>query len=313
MSEGGSSHRGRRSVLGAIAGSAAGLSGIAGCLSGRERIQVLAATSLTVALEEQIGPAFESETGIRVDGEYHGTNALTRMVEEGRIHPDVVIGVDPGLVRDRLSPDRIGWDVEFATNELVIVYALDTELGTRLEAGDRWYEVLRDADAGAVGIGDPDRSPLGYRALHLFELAEREHDVPGFLETMTERVRVDGGDGQLLGGVDAGARACAIAYRNMAADRGLPSLSLPDVYSFGNPAYEDEYARATHTTSTGRTIPGSPVVYNATVPTGADAVEIGERFVSFLLERTALLEEAGFRVPAPIPRRYGAVPEGIVP
>ncbi|RQG93866.1 extracellular solute-binding protein [Natrarchaeobius chitinivorans] len=301
----------RRSFLAASATVSGGLVGVAGCLATAGRVRVLAATSLTVALEERLGPAFESATGIRFDGEYHGTNAILRMIEEGRAHPDVIVGVDVSLLRDRLYPDFVDWDVEFATNEMVIAYAADTELGARLESDEPWYDVLADAEEGAIGISDPDRSPVGYRALQLFELAEREHDLEGFYDATVERVQVDAGEGQVLGGVDAGTRSCAVVYRNMAADRDLPVRELPDAYNFGDP--DTEYARASYTTTEGRTIAGSPIVYNASVRNGADGEDGGERFVSHLLENPDGLEKSGLRTPTPLPRGHGDVPGRVLP
>ncbi|RQH00007.1 extracellular solute-binding protein [Natrarchaeobius oligotrophus] len=298
----------RRSLLVAASGAVAGAVGASGCLASADRIQVLAAASLAVALEEHLGPDFEAEHGVRFDGEYHGTNAILQMVETERKRPDVVLGVDVALLRERLYPDHANWDVEFASNEVGVVYEPSTELGTRLEAGEPWYDVLSDAEKGAVGIGDPDRSPVGYRAVHLFELAERGHEIEGFRETMVDRASVDGGDGQLLGGVEAGNRACAICYRSMAVDRDLPFYRLSDGYNFGNPERASEYERASYTTADGHVVHGSPVVYNGTVLSHADRPAEAERFVSFLLERTAPFEHCGLRVPDELPRTRGRVP-----
>ncbi|EMA46901.1 extracellular solute-binding protein [Halobiforma nitratireducens] len=299
----------RRSFL----STAAAVGGVttAGCLAGEDRISVLAAGSLAVALEERVGPAFESAVGVRFDGEYHGTNALLRMVESGRSRPDVVIGVDVSLLRERLYPDHTRWDVEFATNELGIAYAPETDLGRRLEADndEPWYDVFADAPAGSIGITDPDQSPLGYRALQLFELAEHEHSLDGFVETMADRTVVDAREGQLLGGLEAGSRAFALVYRNMAADRELPFYRLPDAYNFSDPDRAASYERASYVTDDGHAVTGSAVVYNAAVPETAADPDGAKQFVATLLERPSLLEESGLRVPDALPRTYGEPPE----
>lgn len=301
---------GRRTFLAAVTGTV-GFAGVVGLSTPTERIRVLAAASLTAALEDRLGPAFESETGVRVDGAYRGTNAILRLVERGDERPDVVLGADVSLLRDRLVPDRATWDVEFATNDVGVAYELATDLGSRLAAGEPWYEVFAAADDGAIGISDPDQNPLGYRALHLFELAERHHELAGFRDRMASTVGVDGQEGQLLGGVEAGNRACAVVYRNMATDRGLPFLSLPPAYNFADPAHEDTYATATYATADGQTVAGSLVSYDATVPRDAPDPENAEQFVAFLCERPALLEAAGLRTPASFPRPWRDVPEVI--
>ncbi len=297
----------RRSVLAAATG-VVGLAGSASLLAGRDRIRVLAAASLAAALEDRIGPAFEAATDVRVDGEYLGTNAILRLIERGDTLPDVVIGADVSLVRDRLVPEHARVGLEFATNEVGIAYDPETEFGSRLAADEPWHEVLTAADAGAIGIADPDQNPLGYRAVHLFELAEREHDRPGFREAMLERAAVDGQEGQLLGGLEAGNRACAISYRNMAVDRDLPFYALPATYNFADPAFEDTYASASYTTADGQTVTGSLVSYVATAPDRATEHEDGGRFAAFLGERPSLLEDAGLAVPESLPRTSGDSP-----
>ncbi|AXR81779.1 extracellular solute-binding protein [Natrarchaeobaculum sulfurireducens] len=302
----------RRSVLAAAAG-VVGLAGSASLLAGRDRIRVLAAGSLAAALEDRIGPAFEAATDVRVDGEYLGTNAILRLIERGDTLPDVVIGADVSLVRDRLVPEHARFDLEFATNEVGIAYDPETDVGSRLAADEPWHEVLAAADAGAIGISDPDQNPLGYRAVHLFELAEREHDRSGFRDVMLERSSVDGQEGQLLGGLEAGNRACAISYRNMAADRDLPFYALPTTYNFADPAFEDVYATASYTTADGQTVTGSLVSYTATVLDRATEPENGQRFVAFLGKQPSLLEGAGLEVPESLPRPSGDFPEVIQP
>lgn len=304
---------GRRAFLAAAGATTAAIVGTAGCLGGADRVRVLAAGSLAVALEEAVGPAFESETDVGYEGEYHGSNAAMRMIEEGTKHPDVVVSADVELLRERLYPEETDWDVEFAANEVGIAYQPETTLGDRLAAGEPWYDVVADADAGEVAISDPDLDPLGYRAVHLFELAERRHGLEGFREAMLERAYREPDESQLLTGVEAGNRACAVAYRNMAVDRDLPFLALSDAYNFADPNRADEYATATYTTDDGYETAGRPAVYNATVRADADDPDAGREFVSFLLEDPTLLEERGLRVGDALPRSNGDVPEGIEP
>lgn len=312
---GGTTSRSRRAVLAATGGLTAGVAGLGGCLAGTDGVRVLAAGSLAGAFENGVGAAFESEVDLRYEGEYYGTNALLRLVEEGTKHPDVVIGADVDLLRERLYPDRADWDVEFAANSVVLVYAPETALGARLDAGEPWYEVLLEADDGAIAIGDPDLDPLGYRALLMFELAADEHGLDGFRDAMAETASREPDEPQLLAGVEGGDRACAVAYHNMATERNVAVRELPDAYNFGNPAYADRYATATYTTDDGHAVAGSPVVYNAAVPTDADDPAAGREFVSFLLENGDLLADHGLRVDdsLPLPRVHGDPPAVIDP
>ena len=276
-------------------------------------MSLLSAGSLARTFEEHVGPAFESETGIRLRGEYHGSNALLRMIEDRTKAPDVVVSADATLLRDRLYGDETDWDVEFATNSLGIGYDTRTPPGRRLDAGDPWYEVAPDADAGAVAIADPDLDPLGYRAVQAFELAGRVHDRPGLRETLLDLAYREPKEPKLLTGVTTGSRAAAVVYRNMAVDHGIGFTEFPSAYNFAEPDRAAQYATATYTTDDGYTAVGRPIVYNVTVRDGADAPVAGRRLVEFLVDNSDRLTAAGLSVAGPLPRAVGAAPEAIDP
>lgn len=306
----GASASSRRAVLAATGGLTAGAIGTAGCLGSADGVRVLAAGSLVTPLEDGIGPAFESETGSRYEGEYYGTNALLRLVEDGTKQPDVVIGADVALLRERLYPDHADWDAAFAANEVVIAYAPETDLGSRLAAGEPWYEVLGSVPAART---DPALDPLGYRTVQLFQLAESHYGVDGLAAALREHVRVAAREAHLLAGVERGRYEAAVCYENMAAGRDLPSVDLPAALDFSDPARADRYARASYDPADGPPIPGRPVAYAATVPTAADHSAAGRRFVTFLCERPDLLREWGLSVPSRLPAGHGAVPDGMLP
>lgn len=286
---------------------------VAGCLGSDDAVNVLSAGSLATTFEEYVGPAFREETGLEVHGEYYGTNAAIRMVEDGTKHPDVVVSADATLLRDRLYGDGTDWDLEFATNSVGLAYDEGTEFGERLEGGEPWYELARETGEGDLAISDPDLDPLGYRAIQAFELAEAEYGLEGFREDLAERVYVEPEEPQLLTGVEAGTRVAAIAYRNMAVDHGIAYQEFPAAYNFAEPELADHYGTAGYTTDEGYTAEGRPVVYNATVLESADNPEGGRNLVEFLAENGTILEDAGLTVPEAIPRSHGAVPEGIDP
>lgn len=289
----------RREFLTALAGTtpaAAATVSVSGCL-GSEGVSVLSAGSLAVTLDEGIGPAFERETGIQYSGEYYGSNAVMRMVEDGQKNPDVVVSADAGLLRRRLYDEHTDWDAVFASNSVGIAYNPRTALGGRLESDESWYDVLRDADEGEVAISDPDLDPLGYRAVQLFELAGEKHGIDGFRDEMLSKTYKEPEEPQLLTGVRSGSRAAAVVYENMAVDHDLPFHELPDDLNFSDPDHADDYAAASYTTDDGMTIEGAPVLYNITVLEGADRPDAGTEFVNYVLGNRETLAEDGLSLP----------------
>ena len=306
---------GRRAVLKATP---AVVGGLAGCLtpltaSGMNSVSLLAAGSLARTVEDHVGPAFERQTGMAVYGEYYGSNALMRLVEDGTEYPDVVVSADATLLRDRLYGEFTDWDVEFAANSLGVGYQEGTAFGRALDGGEPWYEAALDAEPGAVAIADPDLDPLGYRAVQAFELAAAEHGLGGFRDAMLDRVYEEPEEPQLLAGVETGSRAAALAYRNMALDRGMPFLEFPAAYNFSRVGLADHYATVTYTTDRGYTARGRPILYSATVLDGADNPDAGRRLVQFLLDNPAILVEAGLTVTEGLPQAVGEVPEAVAP
>ncbi|MFP4174819.1 MAG: extracellular solute-binding protein [Halobacteriales archaeon] len=299
----------RREFVRALAGAGAtGTVAASGCLSSGG-VTVLSAGSLAVVLDEGVGPAFEDDTGTAYSGEYYGSTAVMRMVQEGQKSPAVVVSADAGLLRERLYDEYADWDVVFASNSVGIAYNEDTRVGERLEDGDTWYEVLRDADKGEVAISDPDLDPLGYRAVQMFELAEEKYGLDGFKDGMLAKVYKEPQEAQLLAGVRSGTRSAAIAYGNMAVDHGIPFLELPDDINFSDPELTDKYAEATYTMEDGTTVEGSPVLYNATILKDSKRRDAGTAFVSFLLDSDETLADNGLTIVDP--RYNGDVPEEV--
>lgn len=285
---------------------------VSGCLSGsNESVSVLAAGSLARTFEDHIGPAFEDNVGIAVHGEYYGANAVMRMVEDRTKHPDVIVSADATLLRDRLYGSFTEWDVEFASNSLGIGYNEETEFGRALDDDKPWFELALEANEGDIAIGDPDLDPLGYRAVQAFELAERHHGLAGFREAMMDLVYEEPEEPQMMAGVESGARAASIVYRNMAVDHEMPFSEFPVEYNFAAPELADHYATAEYRTDEGYTAVGRPILYNATVNDGADEPDAGLQLVQFLIDNPRLLERAGLTVGEALPRPAGDVPEEI--
>jgi molybdate/tungstate transport system substrate-binding protein len=285
---------------------------MAGCFNmSSEVVRVLAAGSLAHTFDDHIGPAFENHTDISVHGEFYGSTAIMRMVEDRTQHPDVIVSADAALLRERLYDEFTDWDIEFATNSLGIGYNKETAFGQALDRGEPWYEVVRELNEDDLAIGDPDLDPLGYRAVQAFELAKREHDIDGFRERMMDLVYMEPEEPQMLAGVETGNRAGAIVYQNMAVDHDMSFFEFPDAYDFSNPELADHYATVTYTTDEGYTAPGRPVLYNATVKGSADNPSAGHTLVQFLVNTPKILEQAGLAVTENLPRPQGNVPEGI--
>jgi molybdate/tungstate transport system substrate-binding protein len=265
-------------------------------------VAILSAGSLQHALEKGLKPAVD--VSVRVES--HGSATVARMVAEGQRDPDIVTVADTALFEGVLSP---AWYSVFASNAVVLAYNPDTAGGERIAAAgpDRWYEPLV---AGSVDLGrtDPDQDPLGYRALFALELAARYYDdAPALHRKIPEREQVYP-ETALISQFETGAVDAALAYRNMAVERGYEYVELPDQIDLSNPEYaEDWYATVAYELPTGQVVRGDTIGYGATIRTSSDAA----RSVFDAMTTGAYLEESGFLLGEGFPRYEGDVPDAV--
>jgi molybdate/tungstate transport system substrate-binding protein len=288
------------------------LGGLAGCASvgsgagggpreGTASVSLLAAGSLNNALENGLRPAVTP----RVETEAHGSARVARLVAEGQKDPDIVSVADVALFDAPLSPD---WYAEFATNSVVVAYNPDTDGGRRLAAAgrDRWYEPLVDGEV-ALGRTDPDLDPLGYRALFTLELATDYYGTAVNLREAVPRRTQIYPETQLVSQFETGSIDAAIAYRNMAVERGYEYVALPPEIDLSDPAHADAYATTSYRLPDGTVVRGGPVSYAATIRHRSPAVDaVFDEHIT-----GPYLREFGFGVPDRYPTFTGNAPDDV--
>ena len=223
--------------------------------------------------------------------EAHGSATVRRMIVNDMRDPDAVALADPllfvGISRRATM---------FATNALVLAYDPSSAFAPELKQD--WTAAVQDEDV-RLGRTDPQADPLGYRTVLALRLAERLYDVDARLVLENALIFPETG---LMNVVEGGAIDAAFTYRNMAVQRDLPHVPLPDEVNFSNPDYADSY-RSVSWNLGGRVIRGAPIQYGATALTPT-----GEQWTENLVTATELLRENGFVVPPGYPIRDRVVP-----
>lgn len=303
----------RRSVLTGMAvagGLLAGCSGLAGRINPSRRsdrgdqatVSVLAAGSLQNALENGLIPAAD----VPVQIETHGSATVARLIAEGKRDPDIVSVADTALFDQPLSPS---WYSVFTSNAVVIAYNPNTEGGQRLaDAGTaNWYEPMVNGNVD-IGRTDPDQDPLGYRALFMLELASRYYDdAPDLTQHILKRNQIYP-ETALVSQFETGSIDAAIAYRNMATERGYEYIDLPNQIDLSDPRYAEEwYSTVSYTLLSGKVIRGGLISYGSTIRHMSDAV----RTVFSVHTTGDYLEEHGFVLREQFPTYKGSVPQRV--
>ena len=231
--------------------------------------------------------------------------------------PDVIGLADDALFPALLMPAATSWFASFGGNAMVVAYA-PAARGLPLTAAN-WPAVLRGAGVRAAR-GDPALDPGGYRALMLFQLAERHYARPGLADSLERAVTVlPAGGASPYDRLRGGDLDYLITYRSSASAAGLMWLDLPAKIDLSAEAHADDYAKASvRLTLPGGgaplTLRGRPIRYGVTIMRQARHPEEARRFVALLLSPRgdALLQSFGFSSGPPA-RMSGDAPSGLLP
>ena len=161
---------------------------ITGCRTSSEKeIIVFHAGSLAVPLNLLADEYEEANPGTNVLLEAAGSLVCARKITELAKPCDIMASADYQIIDEMLIPEYAGWNLGFATNEIVIAYT-DRSEAAELINNDNWTEILMRDDI-IYGRSDPDADPCGYRTLLTLKLAEKYYNRPGLQESFSNKDR----------------------------------------------------------------------------------------------------------------------------
>lgn len=278
----------RRALRTATVASAAAVLLAAGCRRlGRvnEPVDVVYAASLTAAMEQGIGPAFEQVRGRGYRGVARGSTAGAHQIRDGVLTADVYLTADPGTLSGLGTQDP-GWGVAFATGELALGYRRGGRFAPALDSASRglvrWWRVL-ERPGFRFGRTDPALDPKGYRTLWLFRLAGRYYGVPELADSLAGGERQVFPEDQLGARVETGQLDAGVFYLSEAKAQGLAVVRLPPAVNLGDPACDSLYRTVVYRGPDSTLYRGGPILYAGTVPKNAPDPAAGRAFLAFLL------------------------------
>ena len=260
--------------------------------AGAGQLVVFNAGSLTQPLRAALD-TLAARQGFTIAQEPAGSLETARKLTElGRI-PDIIALADYEVFPSVLMPTYVSWYARFARNRMVLAYT-DKSRGAREITPENWWRIATRPDV-EVGRSDPDVDPAGYRALMVWQLAERHYGQPGLvkrLEVRSGRRNVRPKSADLVALLQANELDYAWEYESVAVQAGLRFVRLPAAIDLGSPADSAEYAHAVVRVA-GRsggdtlTLRGEPIVYALSIPIGAPHPELAARVVAWLLSPEA--------------------------
>ena len=149
-----------------------------------EEITILHAGSLSVPFKE-ISEAFMKEyPKYRVLHESAGSRDTARKVTDLGRKVEIVASADYTVIEELMMPDYTDWYINFATNEMVIMYTENSKRSDEITQ-DNWYEILLDSSV-EYGHSEPNADPCGYRSQLVWQLAENHYNIEGLYEKLQD-------------------------------------------------------------------------------------------------------------------------------
>jgi len=245
--------------------------------------------------------------------------AARKLTDLGKV-ADVVAVADYSVIPKLLIPRHASWYALFARSAMVLAYTPESAGAAEITA-DNWWRILLRPNVRS-GHSDPSLDPAGYRALMVFQLAERHYRQPGLAARLRAAVPpryVRPKSADLVALLQAGELDFAWEYEAVARIHGFRFVQLPPEVNLGDPALAESYSAAVVRVpgarrESGDTVEfrGEPIVYALTIPTSAPHRETGAAFVRFIFspEGQAILKANGFTV-LERPVWGGTVPMGV--
>jgi molybdate/tungstate transport system substrate-binding protein len=262
--------------------------------------------------------SFAGHNGLRIEHESGGSLELARRLTELDQQPDLLALADVEVFPALLVPAHADWYLTFARNRMVLAYTERSRGAAGLDART-WRRVLLSPGV-EVARSDPDRDPMGYRTLLVFQLAERHYGDGGLASRLTSAAplrHVRARSSELVALLQAGEVDYAWTYESVARAGGLRYLALPPAVDLSSAADSATYAevRVRVPGATRRDtveLRGAPIRYALTIPRRAPHAAPAERFVAWLIgpEGRQTLARAGLE-PLDVPVLHGAGPAAV--
>jgi molybdate/tungstate transport system substrate-binding protein len=266
---------------------------------------VFNAGSLAFAFQELLAAFRASHPGVVPEQESSGSLEAGRKITELGKTPDVLAVADYNVITRLLIPEHARDYVPFASNAMVLAYTARSAHAGEI-TGDNWWRILLEPGV-RWGNSDPALDPNGYRALMVFQLAERHYGEPRLADRLRQALPhrfQRSSEAHLIGLLQSGELDYAWSYRSLAASAGLRWVTLPPEIDLSDPGRGADYASAVVRLPGARLrgdsveFRGEPILYALTIPIRAPHPELARAFVDFVMsaEGAAILEQAGLVV-----------------
>lgn len=269
-------------------------------IDSKKALRIIHAGALQRVVENCLELLIKQNSGLIVETTGVGSREGAKRLLAGEKY-DIIALADQALFAELLVPDLVEHYFVFAADQLVIGYDRSSK-GSKEITPENWVDTLLKPQI-RFARSDHHLDPCGYRALMVWQLAEKYYDSPGLYSNMEASCipysiypkSLDLAAALFKGKVDY-----AFLYSSEAKQLGLPYIVLPSKINLSNPAYVNFYDQASVTVESktqGKNviIHGKPIEFAIGLAKDSQYPELAQSFVDLLTgpEGSLILEECG--------------------
>lgn len=269
--------------------------------SQQKSILIFHAGSLSYPFMKIAGQFMTENPGIKVITEAAGSVASARKITELKRQADIFASADYQIIDQLLIPEYTAWNIQFASNSIVIAYNDHSKYADKITA-DNWLDILKDEQVN-IGSSDPDADPCGYRSVLCLLLAEKLYDENDLINKLLagSRYYQRPKETDLIALLETKTIDYLFIYKSVAIQHGMHYVELNDSINLSNPALNNWYANTYidirgSQSGTKIRLNGEAITYGITLLADSKNQSDAWQFISWLLHPEKggkILKESG--------------------
>lgn len=246
------------------------------------------AGSLSVPFKALSDSFQASHPEVKIKPESAGSLTSIRKITDLKRECDILASADATMIDKLLIPQNTDWNLEFAVNEMAIVYHPGSKYSGQVNS-ENWPEMLLKEDI-FIGRADPNSDPCGYRTVLSLRLAEKIMKVGGLADRIIQKDRryIRPKEVDLLALLETNTVDYIFLYKSVAVQHKLPFIELNDSINLGDPVLNEWYSSVSvdipgNSPKERITQTGEAMIYGLTIPFNSPNKEAAKEFVKFIL------------------------------
>lgn len=280
-------------------------------------VTIFAADSLPQYINGTNAKFHSEHPNINVQTTYAGSSALISQIINLNKTPDIMISANAQLIDSKLIPNYASYNIQFATNQLVIAYTNKSANASQINSNN-WYQILSTPGV-KYSFGDPNSDPAGSYSTMMLLLANSYYNNSSIFtnlvsskssitsavvngtnytvnvptnENPTNGLTIGPNDAAIVPLLQSNSIDYMITYKSIAASANLSYVTLPAELSLTNASYQSIYnnyqLKTFYGSSNSSTTKMGPIIYGVTILNNAPDKQLAQEYVQLMLSSSGM-------------------------